>query len=334
MEGYEILVSIYCLTYNHEKYIRQALEGFVNQITKFKYEIIVHDDASTDGTARIIAEYAKKYPDIIKPIFQTDNQYSLKKPIVAGYIADIAVGKYIAACEGDDYWTDPHKLQKQVDVLEAHPECNFCVHKVEVVDESGNSAGYSYPSSDIHGGVLSSKEFIGLCTEYTFQTSSYMFRRDQWYDYYKNPPEFRKGSPIGDIPLQLYFGNLAPVYYIKETMSCYRRGVPTSSTVRQANATSDKKIEFARKMRVMFERYDEFTEGKYHDICINRISRYSATEGILSCNAKALIKNHEIFGSFDTKRKAFILFSAIFPQKGKTIYEKRLTELGKRNKVL
>ena len=108
------LLSICCVTYNHKKYIRQCLDSFLMQKTNFKFEIIIHDDASTDGTADIIKEYYEKYPDIIKPIFQTENQFSQGKSISKTFIYPRIKGKYVALCEGDDYWTDPYKLQKQV----------------------------------------------------------------------------------------------------------------------------------------------------------------------------------------------------------------------------
>lgn len=119
------LVAIPCITYNHEPYIRDALEGFVMQKTTFPFVAIVHDDASTDGTADIIREYAEKYPDIIKPIYETENQYSKKNGSITRIMnaAVVATGaKYVAYCEGDDYWTDPLKLQKQAVFLEAHPD--------------------------------------------------------------------------------------------------------------------------------------------------------------------------------------------------------------------
>ena len=122
----ELIVTILCTAYNHEPYIRKCLEGFVMQKTNFQFEAIVHDDASTDGTATIIREYAEKYPDIIVPIYQTENQYSKKIGIYKTFLYPKAQGKYIAICEGDDYWTDPYKLQKQVDLLEANLDCSFC----------------------------------------------------------------------------------------------------------------------------------------------------------------------------------------------------------------
>lgn len=132
-----LMVTIRCLAYNHEPYIRQCLEGFVMQKTNFRFEAIVHDDASTDGTAAIIREYAKKYPDIIKPIFETENQYSKKDGSLRRIMDAHTHGKYVALCEGDDYWIDPLKLQKQVVFLEEHPECTLVFSNAYIHFEEG-----------------------------------------------------------------------------------------------------------------------------------------------------------------------------------------------------
>lgn len=123
------MVSICCATYNHVLFIRQCLDGFVMQKTKFPIEILIHDDASTDGTQDIIREYEAKYPNIIKPIYQKENQYSKGVKVSLVYNYSRVKGKYIALCEGDDYWTDPYKLQKQVDFLESHPDYVMCSHR-------------------------------------------------------------------------------------------------------------------------------------------------------------------------------------------------------------
>ena len=120
------LVSINCITYNHCKYIRDALEGFLMQITNFPVEILIHDDASTDGTAEIIKEYEKQYPWLIKPVYQTENQYSKHNGTISKIQYGRARGKYLAFCEGDDYWTDHYKLQKQVDFLESNVWVDIC----------------------------------------------------------------------------------------------------------------------------------------------------------------------------------------------------------------
>jgi len=125
-------VSIVCEVFNHEPYLRQCLDGFLMQKTRFPFEVLIHDDASTDRSADIIREYEKEYPGLFKPIYQVENQYSKGVKIWASIQFPRARGKYIALCEGDDYWTDPLKLQCQVDYLERHPQCSLCFHKVRI----------------------------------------------------------------------------------------------------------------------------------------------------------------------------------------------------------
>ena len=135
------IVSISCLTYNHEKYIRDALEGFLMQDTTYAYQICVLDDASTDDNVKIIREYANKYPNLFKCFFLEENtwgkQYRLER--AKPYLEDRDKAKYIALCEGDDYWTDPFKLQKQVDFLEANPEYGMVSSDINLIDENGDS---------------------------------------------------------------------------------------------------------------------------------------------------------------------------------------------------
>lgn len=117
------LVSVLCVTYNHANYIKACLEGFVKQKCDFQFEVLIHDDASTDGTQEIIKEYWEKYPEIIKPILQTENQWSKKAGgINLRFNYPRAKGKYLALCDGDDFWIDEQKLQKQVTFLENNPD--------------------------------------------------------------------------------------------------------------------------------------------------------------------------------------------------------------------
>ncbi|MBE0471376.1 MAG: glycosyltransferase [Methyloprofundus sp.] len=130
------VVSICCITYNHEPYIEDALEGFLIQETDFPFEILIHDDASTDRTADIIREYEAKYPRLIKPIYQTENQYSQGKRATVILLPN-AQGEFIALCEGDDYWTDTKKLQIQAEFLLRNPEVVITGHDAFIVDENG-----------------------------------------------------------------------------------------------------------------------------------------------------------------------------------------------------
>ena len=115
------IVSICCITFNHARYIRACLDGFIMQKTNFSFEVLINDDCSTDGTIDILKEYSERYPNIIKPIFHDENQYSKGiRRILATFVYPKVKGKYVALCEGDDYWTDPLKLQKEVDFLESN----------------------------------------------------------------------------------------------------------------------------------------------------------------------------------------------------------------------
>jgi len=129
------LVSIACTTYNHENYIKNAIEGFLMQRTTFPLEIIIYDDASKDNTQQIIREYSLINDNIIT-FLQKENQWSKGKYGLIDYIFPIARGKYITLCEGDDYWTDPYKLQRQVDFLEANPDYGLVCTDIQVVDEN------------------------------------------------------------------------------------------------------------------------------------------------------------------------------------------------------
>ena len=208
-----LMVTIRCITYNHEPYIRQCLEGFVMQKTNFRFEAIVHDDASTDGTATIIREYAEKYPDIIKPIYETENQYSKHDGSLRRIMDAHTHGKYIAMCEGDDYWIDPYKLQKQVDFLEANPEYGMVhgiakVYKEKIASFDGN-IGYFFSNVDQ---LLVDNKIVTLTTCF----------RKQLYDGYLSEVDFECTWKMGDYPIWLYIAFHSKIFFINEELGVYR----------------------------------------------------------------------------------------------------------------
>jgi glycosyltransferase involved in cell wall biosynthesis len=207
------LVSINCVTYNHVNFIRDALAGFVMQQTTFPFEVLVHDDASTDGTAEIICEYERQYPHQVLPIYQQENQYSKRVPITASIQLPRARGKYIASCEGDDYWTDPYKLQKQVDFLEGHPECSMCFHNVEVQYQDRQSAPESFCSSDQK--PISTLEDLLIMN--FIPTASLMFRLEA----FQGLPEWYFERPM-DWPFFILIAQHGDIGYIDEVMAIYR----------------------------------------------------------------------------------------------------------------
>lgn len=267
-----IQVSVHCLAYNHEKYIRKTLEGFVNQKTNFRYKVIIHDDASTDRTPEIIREYEEKYPDIFDVIYQTENQYSQNVDVFVVYMNSRHEGEYVAYCEGDDYWCDEFKLQKQYDALEQNPDAAMCLHRVGLVRESGELEEGSYPVADMQTGCMSSEQFVDVVCSDFFQLSSFFCRKSAYFDYYDAMPEYAamaEDMGIGDIPLTLYAATYSDkVYFIDEIMSRYR--VSSGSSVMRAIWNDREQIRSHYKSMVdMMESFDRHTEGRYHAACKN-----------------------------------------------------------------
>ena len=295
----EIMVSICCLTYNHEKYIRKALEGFVNQKTNFKFEVLIHDDASTDGTADIIREYEAKYPEIIKPIYQIENQYSKKVRISFTYQYPRVKGKYVAWCEGDDFWCSDTKLQEQVDIMEENPNVAFCVHKVRSINEAGEFIDETFPaeSMQIPAGVINSDEFIKMLmkreTSYPFQTSSYFVKGNVLQKMLKEKPPFA----IRDMGIMWYFACCGSAYYIDKEMSCYRRNVPGSWSVRNKKIS----LEVYDKTIKAYMDFNKFTNKKY---------KKDMKEAV-NANIIGRIYNYRRIYSF----KEFIVFSVFLLKK-------------------
>ena len=210
----EPLVSISCITYNHENFLRDAIEGFLMQKTTFPIEIIIHDDASTDKTVDIIREYEAKYPDIIKPIYQSENQYSKGiRGITARFTLPIARGKYIALCEGDDYWTDPYKLQKQLDLIEKYPHASMCVALNKQLHEQTGKETIDKPYDGKHFPLLYFKDL----NQY-FHTSTYLIR--------KSTIDFLSGKYphlfLGDTALRYLLINEGPFVVLNDVVSVYR----------------------------------------------------------------------------------------------------------------
>lgn len=207
------LVAIHCLVYNHEPYLRDCFEGFVMQKTNFRFVAIVHEDCSTDHSANIIREYEAKYPDIFRPIYETENQWSkhdgsLERIMNAAI--DATGAKYIAMCEGDDYWTDPYKLQKQVDFMEAHPEYSMCFHKINVLLE--DEVKENVISKNIPVGEWNARDIYG---KWSVSTCSVLYR------YFH--PEYDKRVLYGDIFLFLQCAEQGRIYCHNMTASTYRR---------------------------------------------------------------------------------------------------------------
>ncbi len=241
------LVSISCIVYNHAPYIRQCLDGFILQKNDFPFEILIHDDASTDETANIIREYEAKYPDIIKPIYQTENQYSRGvRGIAAKFNFTRAKGKYIALCEGDDYWTDPYKLQKQVDFLEANEDFMICFHSVKVKREKEGDM-----VDDSLRDVSDVTDIYELARGNYIHTPSVVFRKKKEvldiFCSYK--------FPFGDLPLYLICARYGKIKKMADVMAVYRKHDRGMSNY----LTMEMSIQLLEQLLVIFSTDEQLT---------------------------------------------------------------------------
>ena len=210
-----IIVSISCITYNHAPYIRDCLDGFLMQKTTFPFEILINDDCSTDGTKEIIEEYAAKYPDIIFPMFQTENQYSKGiRAMMVRFNFPRSRGKYLALCEGDDFWTDPLKLQKQVDFLEANTDFSICFHNMKIVNES-NPSTIEFTNSKDKDSVTN---ILNIASKGNYiHTASVVYRKPN-----EGFPNWLLDLPIGDYALHLFTAQFGKIKFLDELMGVYR----------------------------------------------------------------------------------------------------------------
>lgn len=205
----EPLVSIAVITYNQEKFISQTIDGILMQKTSFPIEIIISEDCSTDNTRKICIDYYEKYPEIIKLNLPETNMGSMPNFI---YTLNLCKGKYIAICEGDDYWIDENKLQRQVDFLESNPDFSLSAHNSLTLGHNGKMI-YNPP---LDRTVYTTTDIIGL--NWSIMTASIMFRRSDL-----SIPEWFKKVKNGDYALQLILSTKGKINYIPEYMSVYRR---------------------------------------------------------------------------------------------------------------
>lgn len=257
------MVTVRCTAYNHGKYIAQALDSFLLQETTFPFEIVIHDDASTDNTVNIIRTYQNKYPDIVKPIYETENQYSKKDGSLRKILDQATHGKYVALCEGDDYWCDCNKLQLQWEFMEAHPECSMCVHNsyFHYLNETSFERKFN-DWTELHR--MSPEEvFFG----WFVHTSSYFYKND--LDFY---PSFRKYFWSGDyaqLTLALQYGD---VYCLPRVMSVYNAGNQAGVTAMNGSKGYAHYVNAVNSRIKYLKNYDVYSNKKFHSTVKARIA--------------------------------------------------------------
>lgn len=331
----DVMVSVYCITYNHRDFIKNCLDGFVKQKTNFKFEVVIYDDCSTDGTREIIKEYIEKYPDLFVPILPDKNRAQKE----GFYAINIDIyskcqGKYLAFCEGDDYWTDENKLKNQVDYMEAHPDFSGCFHKSLRKDVLSNKDLCYMPTSEQ---LFGKTEFdvYDVQNGYFIETVSSLYR----FDIYKQELMdcFPEKIINGDSYLINFFAIHGKIGYIDKLMSVKNVGDQGIWNSQKENE-DDRNVKFAYEiinfriqMNKLFERYNlDFKYADTPDSAAMRIinsalnkKRYEVIESIsrefpdvikkIADNYKNVIENRleKKLKKYKKLTKIFIIISVI-----------------------
>ena len=285
-------VSICTITYNQEKYIAKTIESFLMQETTFPFEIIIHDDASIDSTREILLKYYDLYPKLIKLILQKENQYSQGKRVIS-FIFEKVKGKYLALCEGDDYWTDPLKLQYQFSLMEEYPDCHISFH----------------PAFELIEGVKSEKILSKYCDKnHVFDvstiisggggfcpTASLMINASVTH----NLPALFYNAPVGDYFLQVFSSINGGALYLNKAMSIYRKGHKNSWSA--GVKTVEKQLEAAYKFAESLEKLNKYTNKKYKRYIMHEMSRQFFFPSLQSFEEGRSKKLREILFSYNIK---------------------------------
>lgn len=281
-------VSIICITYNQGKYIGEALESMLMQEASFDYEIIVHDDHSTDQTREILQEYASIHSEKIRVLYEKENQYSKNVDFFAPIVKNLAKGKYIAVCEGDDFWLDKRKIQIQYEALEEYPECDMCACWGCTTTEDGKKE-ISQIRPLTKDGILWPAEVILGGGQYLV-TAGLFFRRSM----YEKMMPFERVVPL-DYAQQIKGALRGGIYYIDKKMAAYRRYADGSWTNHVLKNEEKLGLQWEKEIELL-KTLDRDTSRKYHEAICKRLAMYVTFEAQLACRRKDILPLLERLG--------------------------------------
>jgi glycosyltransferase involved in cell wall biosynthesis len=260
-------VSVCVPAYNHGKYIARMLDGALMQQTNFPFEIVIGDDASTDNTQAIIRAYADANPGRIRAYLHEENLGPKEPREFAGrnnvlFLLKACEGEYVAMCEGDDYWTDPFKLQKQVDFLDANPDYAICHHNMSVIYEDGSPSHlFNHPEQKLTSTIEDLLE-----DRWFMATASWVYRN---YFLSHDFADWHAEAAAGDWAIMFQLAARGKIGYLPETMGVYRKH---SAGLSNVHAVTN--MQFLKNRKRMFENVDKWLENKYHNTISKTLAKY------------------------------------------------------------
>ena len=318
----EVEVTILCTTYNQELYIRQCLDSLLEQKTEFRYEILIHDDASTDSSLEIIREYEKRYPHIIRVMTEKKNQYtSGMRSIMVSLMLPLVRGNYIAICQGDDYWTDTRKLQKQYEIMIHNLGCSVCAHQTRIISEDGTLTSQMVQQRNISEGIIAGQDllrWIGTEDTHLVHTSSLFVRYEAIHEIIGKIPEFMTVSCLDDRTLLMFLATKGDLYYIDEIMSNYRI---MSQQSWSRTVTGDKYKYYLNDLDIIrvIDKYEEYSQGKYNVFFEEYRKRVEFRIKQYELSAKDLISERyrKYFSQLNARQKFYYYICAYIPAAGR-----------------
>lgn len=278
----DIVVSIICCCYNQKEYIKSCLEGFISQKTNFKYEVLIHDDASDDGTIELLEEYQIRFPDIITLFKEEHNRYN-EPHISYAYEFGLlhAKGKYVAICEGDDCWINPNKLQIEIDYLESNTSCGLVYT---------DAIAYNVSKQKFIKNTIAYKceDLSTLLAGNGIPTATVCFRKSLGIGYFEEVKPWLKGWKMGDYPLWLWISERNGIKYIPDITTCYRELEESASHTKD----KDKRLAFEKSIydiRKFFLMRGSVPENKVDDYYLRyRYARYELEQGYTQMKAREM----------------------------------------------
>lgn len=301
-----ILVSINCITYNHEDYITDAIESFLMQKTDFDFEILIGEDCSTDNTKKIVKQYVSKYPNKIKLISSEKNVGARKNTF---RLYENAKGKYIALCEGDDYWIDPYKLQKQVNYMKDNPGCTICFHGAKIFRGKISIQKYIRPFKSDK--ILTAGDIVlGKGSGFT-PTASIMYIKEA----FSNPPKWYTDTSFGDYPLALYLTSNGYAYYIDQIMSVYRTGVKNSASSKLDNDNA--RINHKKEIIKILNGFNDYSNNRFSNE-VNKVKLKMEFDILIlqnkMCEIKQSLRYMQYLKDLKMKEKVKLYTQYYFPE--------------------